>query len=124
MEATKKKKAYLKPEMTKFEMKMEESFMIASKEEVEIEETQLKAALGTHPCFANGTTCGVNPVVGCILQINSLNNGCNKTETDTNGTTYNPYEILMNAGFKENLYYEVKEVKNGYFYCVETTKRK
>ena len=35
MEATKKKKAYLKPEMTKFEMKMEESFMIASKEEVE-----------------------------------------------------------------------------------------
>ena len=32
MEATKKKKAYLKPEMNRFEMKMEDSFMIVSKE--------------------------------------------------------------------------------------------
>ena len=34
MEATKKKKAYLKPEMTKFEMKTEGTFMAASRVEI------------------------------------------------------------------------------------------
>ncbi len=36
MEATKKKKAYLKPEMTKFEMKAEGTFMVASRAQVDV----------------------------------------------------------------------------------------
>ena len=40
MEATKKKKAYLKPEMNRFEMKMEAPFLAGSKDEIIITPTQ------------------------------------------------------------------------------------
>ena len=36
MEATKKKKAYLKPEMNRFEIKMEAPFLVGSREDVEV----------------------------------------------------------------------------------------
>ena len=40
MEATKKKKAYLKPEMNRFEMKMEAPFLAGSKDEIIITPTE------------------------------------------------------------------------------------
>ena len=52
MEATKKKKAYLKPEMTKFEMKTEVTFMAVSfKEEEDFTQEEFQAI---PPCLSGG----------------------------------------------------------------------
>lgn len=56
MEATKKKKAYIKPRMEKFEMKMETAFLAGSKTEVEIiiPETEIEGLLQSQ-CTDNGS---------------------------------------------------------------------
>ena len=46
MEATKKKKAYLKPEMTKFEMKMESIMQTTSKPSVIVPEESVDTIIG------------------------------------------------------------------------------
>ena len=57
MEATKKKKAYLKPEMNRFEMKTE-GFMVGSKVEVDVtvpEEEKIIQGLLSSQCTDNGS---------------------------------------------------------------------
>ena len=59
MEATKKKKAYLKPEMNRFEMKMEAPFLSGSYTIV-IPETEVQVTIGD---LSNGCIDPENPLV-------------------------------------------------------------
>ena len=121
MEATKKKKAYLKPEMSAFEVKTQE-FIAGSK--VVIEEEELKAALGVEPCFATGTTCGTDPTPGCSFVVSYENGGCKKDHTieiDGVETIFNPYNSMKQAGFIYGHTYKVEKVENGFFYCTDIT---
>lgn len=83
MEATKKKKAYIKPRMEKFEMKMETAFLAGSKGEIIIDTPEELTMFLSPSCTSGGNglqldpgTCSDDITVNRDLSVNE-NNGCN-----------------------------------------------
>lgn len=124
MEATKKKKAYLKPEMNRFEMKMESPFMAPSKVIVEVPEEEYTASAGVSPCYSQGTSCGTAPFVGCTFVVNDnfMTNGCAQQIVNVNGTATSGKELLVKSGLIAGHKYQVLSIsENGNMRCEDIT---
>lgn len=124
MEATKKKKAYIKPRMEKFEMKMETAFLAGSKEIIVIPEEDYIASAGVSPCYSQGTTCGTAPSVGCefVVNDNFMTNGCAQQTITLNGVNMKGKEVLIKAGLLAGHRYKVISISSdGNMKCEDIT---
>ena len=79
MEATKKKKAYLKPEMNRFNMKMEATFLVGSKEIIftpdNPEEDWTKIGYIEEECTKNGVAKALDPGQSICFRANKDDEG-------------------------------------------------
>lgn len=123
MEATKKKKAYLKPEMSRLEVKTQE-FIAGSKPIIEVDEDTFIIGTGIPSCFSQGTSNGVAPTLNACFQMNSafMNAKCYKEEiTLSDGTKSTVGKEFEKAGLEPGKFYKVIEINTYSFKCREST---
>ena len=116
MEATKKKKAYLKPEMSRFEVKTQE-FIAGSVIVDDQGKVELLLDRGKENCFAQGTQEGVAFFEGACFQMN-----LNQTGSNCTTNTGEPLgEYLIRMGFKSKHFYKITKIEGDNVYCEEVT---
>ena len=123
MEATKKKKAYLKPEMNRFEMKTQEFIAISGQIiEDNTGEVVHMITLGDKSCFSQYTNVGTseNISVNDCFQLNSSMKGCTIPDENAPNGHKNMYDYLVTElRFIPGAFYKITAIDGDKISCMQ-----